>query len=79
MSIITDRLARNARAMADAEPYFAERYELARRYTAHAKADNGGLHYPDGYVAGPNGCTCTDAGHVECIHAIGWRLYTREG
>ena len=77
---ITDRLARNAAALTTAQPYFAERYELARRYTAHAKADTGGLRYPDGYVVGPNGCSCTEAlGGVECIHAIGWRLYTREG
>ncbi len=72
-----DRLDYNCAFLQAAEPYFAERYRLARALLESATIGNGGIIYPGGHTCGAYGCSCQDfAGGVECVHAVAYRIYT---
>lgn len=66
---------RNAARLAALHPWYAERIELARRLVHQAKAGNGGMQL-GAHIVGPHGCTCLEAVNQECLHKLGWKLYT---
>jgi hypothetical protein len=70
---LREMLDRNTQALTAAEPYFGPNFAAARIILDGARADNVGLHWASGAVAGPQGCTC---GNTGCLHTVCWRIYS---
>lgn len=67
-----EELDRNLAALCAKERFFTPTFTAARNLLDAAWADNTGLHFPMGDIAGPHGCTCGNRG---CLHQVAWRVW----
>lgn len=72
MHRLANMFDRNVAAMCAKERYFAPAFHAARNLLDNVLADNTGLHFPSGAIAGPHGCSC---GNRACLHQVAWRIY----
>lgn len=72
MDRLKTMLDANVASLCEKERYFAPAFQAARNLLDSATAHNGGLAFPSGAVAGPQGCSC---GNRACLHQVAWRIF----